>query len=228
MAPKTAYTFGYYPYVQTENFESIVLHLHLHFTFEKLLDMNTIPLICDFFFLLNFYSAGETPDKFKLCRRDESTKQRHFSRRHGGKKSLIMPFDDKDETVLKARDYAMKWDNGLKDEKIGEKKIQQKRQPTIPKESISKTVVPSIFNAPTPTIKSTSHKSLFESNQSSLPHDDGGTATDKLLHQKIDTLTTEFRDLKLHLKSVPTLLHWQQLMEIMLRKFLICCLNGLK
>ena len=59
-------------------------------------------VIIDYIFVFVFHSAGETPDIFKLCRRDESTKLRHFRRRYQGKKSVIMPFSDKNEKICKA------------------------------------------------------------------------------------------------------------------------------
>ena len=143
-----------------------------------------------------FHSAGETPDIFKLCRRDESTEVRHFRRRHQGKKPVIMPFNDKNEKISKAREYATKWDNNKKANVKVEKSTTQ--QVKIPAATLSsKDVVPSIFSA----IKSTSLESARETDQPSFSNDDRETSQDKPLHHKIDMLTSEVRNLKLHLKS---------------------------
>ena len=93
---------------------------------------------------------------------------RHFRRRHQGKKSVLIPFNDKNEKISKAREYATKWDNNKK-ANVKEKKSTT-QQVKVPAATLSskKDVVPSIFNA----MKSTSLESAPETDQSSLSNDD--------------------------------------------------------
>lgn len=73
-----------------------------------------------------FFSSGETPDVFKLCRRDKSTLDRHTARRHPHKKLIVRPYNDKDEIVSKAREFANQWDKPATKEK---KKVHVKPKP---------------------------------------------------------------------------------------------------
>jgi hypothetical protein len=111
-------------------------------------------------------------------------------------------FNDKDESISKAREYTINWDNDKKANVKGEKNITQKVK--IPTATPSpKTVIPSIFNV----VKPTALQPAPESDQSPLSNYDKETGQDRSLHRKIDALTSEIQDLKLHLKTgkqVPT------------------------
>ena len=55
------------------------------------------------------FSNAESPDIYKICRRNKQSLDRHSLRRHSGKKANVRPFNDKDELVSKARETFHKW-----------------------------------------------------------------------------------------------------------------------
>ena len=145
---------------------------------------------------LLFFSSGETPDVFKLCRRDKSTLDRHAAHRHPKSKPLVKPYNDKDEIVSKACEFASQWDKSDTKAKVPVKpKSKQKPIKEIP--TFTKTVIPAMFDVPKaaqPTI--TKPLPVVD-----LPSINEESSHDTLLHSKIDTLISEFRDLKLNSKK---------------------------
>ena len=164
-----------------------------------------------------FCRAGKPSNRFKLCRQDQTTANRHIQRKHANSKPsdvIIKPFydnDDNDESVKKARkcleelqeQSSMKQSSAKSSTKqsstvASTPRLQPRTLPDVPSYAPPVPHKSDIAGLSKPLMQATT---LTRNSRTTIINENANQSNDMSLHSKIDTLISEFKDLKVSFKS---------------------------
>ena len=160
-----------------------------------------------------FCRAGKPSNRFKLCRQDQTTANRHIQRKHANSKPsdvIIKPFYDNDESVQKARkcleelqeQSLMKQSSAKRSTKqsstvASTPRLQSRILPDVPSNAPLVPHKSDIAGLSKPLMQAT----LTRNSRTTIINENANQSNDMSLHSKIDTLISEFKDLKVSFKS---------------------------